>query len=128
MCSSKGFLYYSDDEKKSYIDQKEAQKLWEYLHENRENLYIFKQNLEESKQYAYLSSMSIFKEYLKENFVHKKIIQIKRNNEVLDISIFPNGRLYDMNGEYLGDEDINKVWKILYKMGKEGKLDVFEEK
>jgi hypothetical protein len=72
--------------------------------------------------------MSIFKEYLKENFVHKKIIQIKRNNEVLDISIFPNGRLYDMNGEYLGDEDINKVWKILYKMGKEGKLDVFEEK
>ena len=58
-CSEKGFLYYADEEK-SYIEPKEAQKLWEYLHENRENLYVFKKSLEESKQHIYLSSMSFF--------------------------------------------------------------------
>jgi len=42
-------------EKSSYIDAKEAQKLWEYLHENRENLYIFKKNLEEAKKHIYLA-------------------------------------------------------------------------
>jgi len=128
MCNTKGFLYYSDDEKKSYIDQKEAQKLWEYLHENRENLYLFKQNLEESKQHTYLSSMSLFKEYLKENFMHKKIARLKKDDDFLDVSIFPNGRLYDMSGESLSDDAVVQIWKMLYQMGKEGKLDVFEEK
>jgi hypothetical protein len=33
-----------------------------------------------------------------------------------------------MSGEPFSDETIDKVWKILYKMGKEGKLDIFEEK
>ncbi len=128
MCSEKGFLYYSDDEKKSYIDQKEAQKLWEYLHENRENLYLFKQNLEESKQHTYLSSISLFKEYLKENFMHKKIARLKKDDDSFDVSIFPNGRLYDMSGESLSEDTMVQIWKMLYQMGKEGKLDVFEEK
>ena len=123
MCSTKGFLYYSDDEKKAYIDQKEAQKLWEYLHENRENLYVFKQSLGETKEHAYLSNIEYFKIYLKENFVHKKIAKLKRGDEILDISIFPNGRLYEMNGEQL-DSDV--IWKILYKLGKEGRLEVFD--
>jgi hypothetical protein len=128
MCNIKGFLYYSDDEKKSYIDQKEAQKLWEYLHENREKLYVFKQNLEESKQHAYLSSMSIFKEYLKEKFAYEKITELTKRDseETVNISIFPNGRLFDMSGEQFSDETIDKVWKILYTMGKEEKLDIFE--
>jgi len=121
-CSTKGFLYYSDDEKKAYIEPKEAQKLWEYLHENRENLYVFKQNLGEIKEDAYLSNIEYFKIYLKENFVHKKIAKIKRGDEILDISIFPNGRLYEMNGEQL-ESDV--VWKLLYELGKEGKLEVF---
>ncbi len=123
MCSTKGFLYYSDDEKKAYIDQKKAQKLWEYLHENRENLYVFKKNSEELQEHVYLSNIEYFKVYLKDNFVHKKIARLKRGDEILDISIFPNGRLYEMNGEQL-DSDV--VWKILYKLGKEGRLEVFE--
>ncbi len=123
-CSKKGFLYYGDEEK-SFIDPKEAQKLWEYLHENREDLYIFKKNLEDNKKYAFLSSMSFFKEYLKTNFVHKKIVQLKRGDTKLDISIFPNGRLYDMNGEYL--DDIDKIWNLLYKLAKGNKLTIFEE-
>ena len=123
MCSTKGFLYYSDDEKKAYIEPKEAQKLWEYLHESRENLYVFEQNLAEFKEDSYLSNIEYFKLYLKENFVHKKIAELKRGDEILDISIFPNGRLYEMNGEQL-DSDV--VWKILYKLWKEGKLEVFE--
>ena len=123
-CSKKGFLYYGDEEK-SFIDPKEAQKLWEYLHENRENLYVFKKNLEEDKKYAFLSSMSFFKEYLKTNFVHRKIAELKRGDTKLDISIFPNGRLYDMNGEYL--DDMDKLWNLLYRLAKEDKLRIFEE-
>jgi plasmid replication initiation protein len=124
ICNKKGFLYYG--EKKSYIDQKEAQKLWEYLHENRENLYIFKKSLEEDMRYAYTSSMSMFQEYLKEKFVHKKIARLKKGDDFFDISIFPNGRLYDMSGESLSEDAIVQIWKMLYQMGKEGKLDVFE--
>jgi hypothetical protein len=123
MCSTKVFLYYSYDEKNAYIEQKEAQKIWEYLHENRENLYVFKQSLGELNEHAYLLNIEYFKVYLKENFVHKKIAKLKRGDEILDISIFPNGRLYEMNGEQL-ESDV--VWKILYKLGKEGKLEVFD--
>ena len=126
ICNKKGFLYYGDDEKKAYIDQKEAQKLWEYLHENRENLYIFKKSLEEDMRYAYTSSMSMFQEYLKEKFVHKKIARLKMGDESFDVSIFPNGRLYDMSGESLSEDAVVQIWKMLYQMGKEGKLDVFE--
>jgi hypothetical protein len=36
------------------------------------------------------------------------------------------GRLYDMSGESLSEDAIVQIWKILYQMGKEGKLDVFE--
>ena len=36
------------------------------------------------------------------------------------------GRLYDMSGESLSDDAIVQIWKMLYQMGKEGKLDVFE--
>jgi plasmid replication initiation protein len=126
ICNKKGFLYYGDDEKKAYIDQKEAQNLWEYLHENRENLYIFKKNSEENMRYAYTSSMSMFQEYLKEKFVHKKIARLKKGDDSFDISIFPNGRLYDMSGESLSEDAVVQIWKMLYQMGKEGKLDVFE--
>ena len=84
---------------------------------------MFKQNLGEVKEYAYLSNMEYFKVYLKENFVHKKIAKLKKGDEILDISIFPNGRLYEMNGEQL-ESDV--VWKILYKLGKEGKLEIFD--
>jgi hypothetical protein len=37
-----------------------------------------------------------------------------------------NGRLYDMSGESLSDDVVVQIWKMLYQMGKEGKLDVFE--
>jgi len=50
-CSAKGLLYYADMIDGACINQKESQKLWEYLHENRENLIVFKKNqfeLEES--------------------------------------------------------------------------------
>ena len=121
-CSKKGFLYYGDEEK-SFIDKKEAQKLWEYLHENRENLYVFKNSSEEIEKHAYLSNMEFFRKYLKTNFVHRKIAQLKRGETILDISIFPNGRLYEMNGEYL--DDIDEIWNVLYKLAKENKLKIF---
>jgi len=39
-CSEKGLLYYSDDAMK-WLDEKTAQKAWQWLHENREKLYCF---------------------------------------------------------------------------------------
>jgi len=40
-CSEKGLLYYSDDAME-WIDEKKAQKAWEWLHEHREKLHCFK--------------------------------------------------------------------------------------
>jgi len=124
-CSEKGYLYYADQEN-GYIEKKEAQKLWEYLHENRRDLYIFKQSSEENLKHIYLSSIEFFKEYLKKEFVHKKITQLKQGDKILDISIFPNGRLYEMNGEVLEHENIDKIWSIIYSLAKEGKVEIFE--
>ena len=120
-CNSEGYLYYDNDE--FYMDKKEAQKLWEYLHENRENLYLFKRSEIENIKYTYLANIDFFKEYLKEKCVHKKITQLKQDGRVLDISIFPNGKLYDMNGESLHDED--EVLRILYRLAQEDKLGIF---
>jgi len=122
-CSEKGYLYYADKEN-GYIGKKEAQKLWEYLHENRKDLYIFKQGSEENIKHVYLSSIEFFKEYLKKEFVHKKITQLKQGDIILDISIFPNGRLYDMSGESLNDEE--EVLRVLYRLAREGRIGVFK--
>jgi plasmid replication initiation protein len=126
-CSEKGLLYYSDTNQS--IDQKEAQKLWEYLHENRENLYVFKKNLEESKKHLYLSSMQYFQEYIKEHFANQEIIRLKKSNreDEIVLSIFPNGRLYDMSGEYLDDTTIVEIWKIIYTKAKKDELRIFNE-
>ena len=121
-CSEKGYLYFADKEN-SYIDKKEAQKLWEYLHENRKELYIFKQGSKEILKHAYLSSIEFFKEYLKKEFVNKKIAQLKQGDNILDISIFPNGRLYEMNGEVLSDE--GEVLRVLYGLAKDGRIESF---
>jgi len=118
-CSEKGYLYYAD-EPNSYIGKKEAQKLWEYLHENRKELYIFKQGSEENQKHIYLSNIEFFQEYLKKEFANKRITQLKQGDRVLDISIFPNGRIYNMNGESLSDE--GEVLRVLYRLAKEGKI------
>ena len=127
-CSEKGFLYYGDEEK-SYINPKEAQKLWEYLHENRENLYVFKKNFEESQKHIYLSNIQYFKEYVKEHFANQEIIKLKKgsSDNVLILSIFPNGRLYDMNGEYLDDSAVEEIWDVIYDKANRDELRVFRE-
>jgi len=43
-CSEKGLLYYAD-EALEWLDKKTAQKLWEWLHQNREKLLCFQHNL-----------------------------------------------------------------------------------
>jgi len=123
-CSEKGYLYYAD-EQNSYIGKKEAQKLWEYLHENRRDLYIFKQNSKENLTHVYLSSIEFFKEYLKKEFVNKKIAQLKQGDKVLDISIFENGRLYEMKGEFLSDE--GEVLRVLYGLARDGRIEGLEK-
>jgi len=61
------------------------------LHENRKELYIFKQNQEATKK--------------------------------LSISIFPNGKRYEMNGENLYDE--GEVLRVLYRLAKDGRIEGF---
>ena len=122
-CTKKGYLYYAD-EQNAYIGKKEAQKLWEYLHENRRDLYIFKQSSEENLKHIYLSSIEFFKEYLKKEFVNKKIAQLKQGDKILDISIFENGRLYEMKGEVLRDE--GEVLRVLYGLARDGRIEGFE--
>jgi len=43
----------------------------------------------------------------------------------LDISIFPNGKLYDWNGEDLNIEEMYKIWDTLFSMAQNGKLNIF---
>jgi len=119
-CSEKGLLYYSDTNES--INKKEAQKLWEYLHENRENLYVFKKSYQEMERTLYLASMENFRLYLKENFAHKEIVKLKskESNQPIQVSIFPNGNLYNMSGEPL--PQIDEVWRVLYRLAKSGGL------
>jgi len=119
-CSQKGLLYYADNNES--INKKEAQKLWEYLHENRESLYIFKNNFDDEKKSLYLDNIEGFKQHIQKNFAHKKIIKLKKNDKLLDISIFPNGNLYDMSGEPLSEMD--SIWEILYGLGEDGRFGV----
>jgi hypothetical protein len=121
-CSQKGLLYYADNNES--INKKEAQKLWEYLHENRESLYIFKSSFDNEKKSSYLDNIEIFKRHIQKNFAHKKIVKLKKNNKLLEVSIFPNGNLYDMSGEPLSE--IDKVWDILYGLGEDGRFGVGE--
>jgi plasmid replication initiation protein len=127
MCSTKGLLYFANED--TTIDKKESQKLWEYLHENRENLLVFKINIEETKKQFYLSSMQYFQEYIKEHFANLEIIRLKKRNtdDVLILSIFPNGRLYDMSGEYLDDSSVVEIWKTIYTKAKKDELRIFKE-
>jgi len=46
-CSENGLLYYSDNPS-DYIDKSKSMKIWEWLHENREKLYIHQANLLDS--------------------------------------------------------------------------------
>lgn len=126
-CSTKGLLYYADNNEN--INKKEAQKLWEYLHENREKLYIFKSNIENIKEQLYLSSMRNFQNYLTDNFVHKKLIDLKRKDgkAIISISIFPNGKLYDMSGEILDDNTILEIWKTIYILAKKDELKILKD-
>ena len=123
-CSEKGLLYYSDNNQN--INKKESQKLWEYLHENRKELYVFKvseEEINEMKKNISLISLDAFKDYLKENFAHKKIIRLTKSNtkEKFDVSIFPNGKLYDMSGESL-DENSEAIWELMYELAQNGRL------
>jgi len=43
-CSKKGLLYYADNPS-DYIDKKQSKKIWEWLHEHREKLYIHQDDL-----------------------------------------------------------------------------------
>ena len=117
-CSEKGLLYYADTNVS--INKKEAQKLWEYLHENRENLYIFKSSFDMEKKSSYLDNIESFKQHIQKNFAHKKIVKLKKDNKFLEISIFPNGNLYDMSGEPLNEVD--RVWEVLYELGGDGRF------
>ena len=75
-CSKEGLLYYSDNNQS--INKEKAQKLWEYLHENRENLCVFRANSNELQKTIYLSTIENFKLYMQKNFAHKKIITLKK--------------------------------------------------
>ncbi|MCK4442333.1 MAG: replication initiation protein [Sulfurovaceae bacterium] len=124
-CSEHGLLYYADNNQN--IKKEDSLKLWEYLHENRENLYIFKAD-EEMEKKLYLSTLGAFKEYIKENYSNKKIITAKDTytKEKMIISIFPNGRLYDMNGKNFDDERIHKLWTDIYELAKNDKLPILK--
>ena len=89
-------------------------------------MYVFKTSQEEIdqvKRNISLLSLVAFKEYLQENFAHKKIIRLKKSNteEHFDISIFPNGKLYDMSGEGL-DGNVEEIWDLMFKLAKNGRL------
>jgi hypothetical protein len=47
--------------------------------------------------------------------MHKKIAKLKKDDDFLDVSIFPNGRLYDMSGESLSEDAMVQIWKMLYQ-------------
>ena len=67
-----------------------------------------------------MTNIGTFKQYIKENFAHKNIIKLKKDDKVLEISIFPNGNLYDVSGEPLSEVD--RIWEILYGLAEDGRF------
>ncbi|MBL0703868.1 MAG: replication initiation protein [Sulfurospirillum sp.] len=61
-CSARGLLYYADNPH-DYIDKIQARKIWEWLHEHREKLYIHQDNL-----------------FTTEEEIEKKLINLKEKN------------------------------------------------
>ena len=123
-CNNNGLLYYDDENPN--INKKESQKLWEYLHENREDLCIFKVSLDYMQKKLYLSSMTAFQSHIKENFANKEIISLKDNdsNDGFLLSIFPNGMLYRLDGIALDENQKDKIWVFLFKLAKNDKLKI----
>ena len=125
-CNKKGLLYYGDNNPK--IDKKESQKLWEYLHENREDLYIFKKSFDDLQKSIYLSNMRAFKSHIKDNFSNREIVSLKNreSDESFSISVFPNGIIYRLDGVKLGDIEKDKIWTYLFDLAKEDKLKILK--
>jgi hypothetical protein len=73
--------------------------------------------------------MQYFQEYIKEHFANLEIIRLKKRNtdDVLILSIFTKGRLYDMSGEYLDDSSVVEIWKTIYTKAKKDELRIFKE-
>ena len=72
--------------------------------------------------------MKYFQEYIKEHFANQEIIRLKKRNtdDIIILSIFPNGKLYDMNGEFLDESKEMEIWKIIYAKAQKDELRVFK--
>jgi plasmid replication initiation protein len=127
-CSTKGLLYYSDTNEN--INKKESQKLWEYLHENREHLECYEKfDEKEALKRLILSDKFIFIKHIKENYVSENILKIvnKQTKKEMILSVSFTGDLYDKkSGDYFYGKEGQDLWNLIYRFALMGKLGILE--
>ena len=127
-CSEKGFLYYSDIDE--YINKKESQKLWEYLHEHREHLECYEKfDEKEAMKRLILSDFYTFVKYMRENYTNQDVMRAvnSQTQKEMMVSISFTGDLYDKkNEEYFDRTQNQNLWNIMYNFAKKGKLKILE--
>jgi plasmid replication initiation protein len=128
MCSEKGFLYYAD--MNEYINKKESQKLWEYLHEHRKDLECYEKfNEKDAIKRLMLSDFYIFVKYMRENYTNQdvmKAISSETQKEMM-VSISFTGDLYDkIEEDYFDRAQNQNLWNMMYNLAKQGKLKILD--
>jgi len=77
----------------------------------------------------YLSSRRIFIEFMRKDYINQDILKSidKNSHNSIVISISKYGKLYDKNsGNTFDAKRANEIWDMLYKLAKEGKLEILD--
>jgi hypothetical protein len=126
-CSEKGLLYYKDDVFE-YLDKKKAQKAWEFLHEHRESLICFNQEVTEPHAH-YLHSKEAFITYMKENFRDRELLSVKdRNTQKLIVITLTKEKILKnkITDENFDTSYADSAWIYLYQLAKKGELRILQ--
>ena len=77
----------------------------------------------------YLSSRRIFIEFMRKDYINRDILKSidKNSHNPVVISISKYGKLYNQNsGNIFDAKRANEIWDMLYKLAKEGKLEILD--
>ncbi len=120
-CSEHGLLYYSDNYEN--INKKEAQKLWEYLHEHRKELECYeKMDTKKVMRKLILGDQYSFMQYMRENFIDKEVWE--KDNMMISVSF--TGELFDKrSGEFFDAKTNHELWGELYGLVRLGEVEIF---
>lgn len=106
-----------------YFEYKEVKK------NRKTEKLIFTIHDKTSEKEYFLETEKAFISYMRNNFINKDILYApdKDTNKNLQISISPQGHIYDKTGVEINSARSKKIWNVLYSLAKEDKLDCLKK-